>query len=32
MLDLYNGFMLVKRENREFLDREKRVLAEKESF
>lgn len=32
MLDLYNGFMIVKRENREFLDREKRTLAEKGSF
>lgn len=32
MLDLYNGFMLVKRENREFLDKEKRTLAQKETF
>lgn len=32
ILDLYNGFMLVKRENREFLDKEKRTLAEKETF
>lgn len=32
LLDLYNGFMLVKRENREFLEKEHRTLAEKETF
>lgn len=32
LLDLYNGFMLVKRENRQFLEKEKQVMSLKEPF